>query len=265
MRLRYLFLSVLLILAWQCPAIKAQAEAGVGSVIRISGFNHLKEPVLATAFLVQASGKGPRQAWLITAAHVFRQIAGEKVELLLRRQRQGRIQAFSQAYQIRKGGQELFFVYRQFDMAAFLLELPSDCSCSLFSPSILAQEQDFLRYRAGVGSKLLVYGFPYGESYDQTGNCIVRSAIISSSPLLPATVYPDFLADFEVFAGYSGAPVLLEHDGKAIIVGMVLEEVFIEELRSQAKKVLRTRHGLGLARVLNSIHVKNFIEDLHSH
>jgi hypothetical protein len=263
MILRYLFLSVLLILSWQCREIKAQTETGVGPVVRISGVNAQKEPVFATAFLVQAAGN--RQAWLVTAAHVFRQIAGEKIELILRRQYSGRIQAFSQAYQIRKDGQNLFFADRHFDVAAFLLELPADCSCSLLSPSILAREQDFSRYRAGVGSKLLVYGFPYGEYFDQTGNCIVRSAIISSSPLLPAAIYPDFLVDFEVFAGYSGAPVLLEHEGKAIFVGMVLEEVFVEELRSQAKKVLRTRHGLGLARVLNSIHVKNFIESLHSH
>lgn len=254
-RLWCLGLTVLGLLSFSLSVL---ADTSVNAVVRISGVNSQKEPVMGTGFLIQADASKPRRAWLVSAAHLFAQISGDKIELLLRRGDK----AFSQPYQLRSNGRNLFFRDDSYDLAAFLLELPVDCSCSLLAPAMLADDEDFRRYQVDVGSRLLIYGFPYGESFDQTGNCIVRTGIISSSPLLPADRYPSFLADFEVFPGYSGAPVFSGQAGRKIIYGMVLEEVFLEELRPSGKKTKRTRHGLGLARVLLSSHIRDFIAEL---
>jgi len=43
---------------------------------------------------------------------------------------------------------------------------------------------------------------------------------------------------------------------------MVLEEVFLEELRQSGKKTSRTRRGLGLAKVLSGPLIKIFLASL---
>lgn len=233
----------------------ARSDAGkvMDSVVRISGSNSDKEPVMGSGFLVKAAL--PRQAWLISAAHFFKRLEEKKIELLLRRSSGQKVTGFSQAYNFTP--EQGLVVDKQHDLAAFLIELPQDCSCRLLSEEMFASESDFEKLE--VGNKLLIYGFPYGESFEQTGNAVVRGGIVSSFPLMPVNIYSTFLADFEVFAGYSGGPVFFEKDGRFRLAGMILEEVFLEELRPEKKTVRRTRRGLGLARVLNSLIIKEFI------
>lgn len=235
------------------------ADLVMKAVVRISGRSKTGDPVMGTGFLVQAGGSNRRRAWLVTAAHVFQQVNGDTVDLLLRRRKRERVASFEQAYQIRSGALPRFRADVGSDVAALLLELPADSDCAMLSYTMLAAENDFSSARICAGSDLMIFGFPYGESFADTGNCLIRSGLISSGPLTPVGDYPYFLADFEVFAGYSGAPVLVRARDQMLIAGMVLEEVFLEELRPGRKKTLRTSRGLGLARVINASAIRDFI------
>jgi hypothetical protein len=232
----------------------------MNSVVRISGSGSSTEPVMGTGFLVQGSSRN--QAWLVSAAHVFQMISGNKIDLLIRQKKGKGFSEKKLTFFLRAAGENLFIKHERYDLAALSLELPDNCVFSLLGVEMFADEKRFVEINAKTGSRLLVYGYPYGEAYDKTGFCIVRGGIISSFPLLPSSEYTSYLVDFEVFEGYSGSPVLFVENGYNLIVGMALEEVFLEELRPGRKRTVRRRHGLGLARVLNSALVKSFVEAL---
>lgn len=232
------------------------------SVFRISGNTSKGEPVMGTGFLVQRNSNDKRQAWLITAYHVLTMISGEKASLLIRMNSSGVYVGVADSIRIRLNANNLYHIDGKHDLAALPVELPANSDYNLLSTEMLATEKDFTRLNVGVGSRLLVYGFPYGESFQETGYCIVRNGIVSSFPLFPVSPYSSFLADFEVFEGYSGAPVIIESDRGLMLLGMALEEVFLEELRPGKSKTLRKRHGLGLAKVLNSAVIRDFVEGL---
>ncbi len=227
------------------------------SVVRVSGVDTKNEPVMGTAFLVQAND---RKAWLLSAAHFFDLVSNDRIEVQFRRSKQRQTKAFSQAYQIRVAGANQYVVHPGCDLAALLLELPSDSDSCLLAGEMVADEETMSHL--GPGQQLLVFGFPYGQAFAETGNCIIRSGIISSGPLVPASHYPWFPADFEVFAGYSGAPVFAQAGGKVKLVGMALEEMFLEELRPGRKKTMRTSRGLGLAKILHPAIIREFIVGL---
>jgi hypothetical protein len=229
----------------------------MNAVVKISGKDKNGEPVVGTGFLLE--GKVRSSAWVITAAHLLKNLQNGKFELTMRNNKRD-LRRLS--IQLNFFDNRSFVISKNYDLAAFSLMLPSKASCKLLSREMLAEERFFESDRIAVGSSLLIYGYPYGQDFAQTGYCILRKGVAASYPFWPVEDYPSFLADFEVFPGYSGAPVFVKVNGNLRLVGMVIEEVFLEELRPQKNKTIRKRHGLGLGKVLNSSIIKAFVSSL---
>ncbi|OGK06376.1 MAG: hypothetical protein A2W80_15375 [Candidatus Riflebacteria bacterium GWC2_50_8] len=243
------------------PAAANNIDAVMRSVVSISGQNSSGEPVFATAFMVAASTRNT--VWLVSSAHSFNSIAEEHACVKLRRLERNVYRPMPVQVRIRERSRALYFSHQHLDLAAIKIELPAEADCCVFSWDFIADEKQLERASAGAGTRVLIPGYPYGEACNDAGFAFARSGVISSFPLRPASIYPVFHVDFEVFAGYSGAPVISGGSGGTLMLGMVLEEVFLEELRSQkGKKQLRTRRGLGLAKVLSAPLIREFIAGL---
>lgn len=252
---------LLLCLCVGVPAASNNIDAVMRSVVALSGQSSGGETVFASAFMVEARERN--RVWLVSSAHSFASITGDFARVSLRRFERNIYRPLPFQVRIRAGGRALYFTHQNFDLAAIKIELPAEADYCVLSRDFIADEKQLKRVAAGAGTQVLIPGFPYGESCNDAGFAFARSGVISSFPLCPASIYPIFHVDFEVFAGYSGAPVIFAGSGGALLLGMVLEEVFLEELRSQkGKKQLRTRRGLGLARVLSAPLLGDFIASL---
>ena len=232
------------------------------SVMRISGTDSSGEPVCGTAFLMQGRGSSD-EAWLVTAGHLLNRMRGEQVRIGMRRQVRGVFYAGDVQIRIRDGGRPLFHHSPELDLAALKIGLPGEADCCVLARDFAADDGRLDRAGFGSGVRVLIPGYPYGEASGGAGFAFVREGVVSSFPVLPSAAQPVFYVDFEVFEGYSGAPVIFSDGSSAgLLAGMVLEEVFLEELRQSGKKTSRTRRGLGLAKVLSGPLIKIFLASL---
>ncbi len=238
-------------------------DAVVRSVIRIGGHDSSGEPVYGTGFLLQGHGSNSDQAWLVTAGHIMTSIRGEQAEIGMRRQTRGVFSPAPVLVKIRQNGTPLFHLSREYDVAALKVALPGEADCCILARDFAADDARLARSGFGSGVRVLVPGYPYGESCNEAGFAFVRGGVVSSFPVLPASSQPVFYIDFEVFEGYSGAPVIYsDGNNTGFLAGMVLEEVFLEELRTRGKKTARTRRGLGLAKILSGPLIRAFVASL---
>lgn len=250
-----LFIQVALVFV---PA-DASVDAVMRAVVSVSGRGSSGEPVFASAFLVESRSRNT--FWLVSSAHSFNRITDEYIRVNLRRCERGVYFPCPLQVRIREGSRTFYFAHTSLDLAAIKIEIPSEADCCMLSRDFIADEKQLNRLTLGAGSQVIIVGYPYGESCNEAGFAFARSGIVSSFPVRPASIYPVFFVDFEVFAGYSGAPVI-SNNGSALL-GMVMEEVFLEELRPRkGKKQLRTSRGLGLAKVLSAPLIVDFIESL---
>lgn len=247
------------------PAVFADSgfDAVLRSVMRVSGTDSSGEAVFGTAFLMQSRGGGSNQAWLVTAGHVFSGIRGEYAQITMRRQTRGIFFATPVQIKIRDGKTPLYVLNSEYDLAALKIILPGEVDCCILASGFAADDERLGRAGFGSGVRVLIPGYPYGEASSEAGFAFVRDGVVSSFPALPSSTNPVFYVDFEVFEGYSGAPVVFSDGGSSgFLAGMVIEEVFLEELRAKGKKTTRTRRGLGLAKVLSGPLIGAFLNSL---
>lgn len=238
-------------------------DAVLRSVMRISGTDSSSEAVFGTAFLMQGRGGGSNQAWLVTAGHVFNSIRGEYAQITMRRQTRGIFFATPVQVKIRDGKTPLYVLNSEYDLAALRVVLPGEADCCILANDFAIDDARLARAGFGSGVRVLIPGYPYGEATSEAGFAFVRDGVVSSFPVLPSATNPVFYVDFEVFEGYSGAPVVFSDGGSSgFLAGMVIEEVFLEELRARGKKTARTRRGLGLAKVLSGPLIRSFLNSL---
>lgn len=256
-RIKIIFLLLPLLLYSSSLESTPLSNSIMDAIVKISGRDEKGEPVVGTGFLLE--GKTRTSALLITAAHLLQSCRNGKFELTIRSKDEVSNRLSLQFNFFNKRSLTLS---KNNDLVAFSLKLPSSASYKLLSPDILARDQFFKHEQMPVGSPLLIYGYPYGQDFANTGYCILRRGVAASYPNWPVKDYPFFLADFEVFPGYSGAPVFIRTPTNLMLVGMVVEEVFLEELRPQKSKTIRRRHGLGLGKVLNAALIREFISSL---
>jgi len=234
------------------------------AVVRLKGTDRSGGAVFGTGFLVQSeSARNSNFLWLVTARHIFENCT-DNLTVGFRRRNNGVFSEFPMRLKIRENGKAAYFSHSEYDVAALKIPVSGDIDNCLFSFDFIADDKMLEKSGFGMGSSLLVVGFPYGEACNDAGFAYARLAIVSSFPVLPSSFYPIFHADFEVFAGYSGAPVILnDSSGKLCLAGMILEEVFLEEIEPIKKsKALRTRRGLGLARALSAPLIKKFLASI---
>lgn len=260
----YVFLLFYLLLTNSFALIASPFDAVMRSVFCVSGKNASGEPVFGTAFLVQENARIADSAWLLTAGHTLSHIAKDHIQLNMRRLNRGVFSSCPVLIKIRERGKPLYYVHSEHDIAAVRIALPAEADCCLLACDFIADEGMLDRFGVGAGTRIMIPGYPYGEACNEAGFSFVRNGIVSSFPMLPSKLYPVFYADFEVFAGYSGAPVICgDNSGAGFLVGMVLEEVFLEELHSRKnKKTIKNRRGLGIAKILSAPVIKSFLSML---
>ena len=233
------------------------------SVIRISGKNSRGEPVFGTGFIVGIKGRFSKryEPVLITATHVFEAIAGSKVNIGLRKKTgQGYIFA-EREIKIKLGKEPLWVTRKGYDIAAIRMNFPEKFDVVMVALESLISKKIMQNSTIGTGSTVQVLGYPYGVSSTPAGFSILRQAVISSFPLFSGNSANEFMVDFEVFQGYSGAPIIYSNNKTRYVIGMISEEVFLEEISRKGKKVKKISRGLGIAK---AIHAEEILKLLRS-
>ena len=176
----------------------------------------LEQPLLpgqrrvGTGFLVAGTCDGERPCTvLVTAAHVFRDMAKETVTVGYRTKGSDGDWAYApQPVRIRDGqGHPLWTRHPVRDVAAIEVAAPETFARAAIPASYLAPAAPAMVPALRPGDELMALGFPEGLASNDAGFPILRAGRISSYPLAPAARVPTFLLDFAVFGGNSGGPV----------------------------------------------------------
>lgn len=224
------------------------------SVFKISGIGKDNKPVIGTCFFISKRiNNGLYQPVLITAAHILKKLKGKSASIDFRFKTNSGFVSVTREIQIKSGSQ---IVWRELgDIAAIKLELPLKSDVKSLSTDFLATDKLIKKYSINSGTSVAIIGYPYGTGFGKAQFPILRNGCISSFPINSKN---DFLVDFDIFEGYSGAPVVVNQNGIDIILGMVVEEVFLEEIKpgSKTSKI----KGLGLGKVLPAALIKQLVD-----
>jgi len=214
----------------------------------------------ATAFLIdddEGPNGGPKQIYLVTAAHVFDTMQGEDATLVGREKaKEGMLGRHDIRFKIRSGGKNLWTTPPNADIAVMRFNLPDDVSVKPLSIQSLATEKQIEERKIGVGDDLRLAGFPQQNEANGAGLPIVRKASIASHPFTPIASHRIFLLDYNTFAGDSGGPIFLPatpgSDPAAsapLVIGLVTGQRTIDERTKTLfeEKLERIRLGVGIA------------------
>ena len=175
---------------------------------------------VGTMFLIGIPTKAnPEQSYIVmvTAAHVFDEIAGDDATIFLRRKgADGVYVKIPFPIKIRDKGKPLFVKHDNADVVAMYLSIPNDIAgnLELIPTNLLANDKVFEKYEIHPGDELLCLGYPFLAESNKAGFPILRSGKIASYPLIPAKTVKTFLFDFTIFEGYSGGPVYMDYNGR---------------------------------------------------
>jgi hypothetical protein len=174
---------------------------------------------------------------MISAAHVFDDIKGDKGTINFRLKREGGTYA-TVPYEIplRDQGKPLYVKHPEVDVAALYVKMPTAFKAPLVPIGLLATDEWLTRFELHPGDELFCLGYPLFASSEH-GFPILRSGKIASYPLVPAKEHKNWLFDFRIFKGNSGGPVYFvdrnrlygneRHDGETIqmLVGLVTSQL----------------------------------------
>jgi hypothetical protein len=220
-------------------------------------------------------GKG--RLVLITAAHVFNEMAGDNAILHLRRKLGENNWVHAPIpVPIRANGRPLWTKHPDADVAVIYISLPSDISLPILSTDVLVDDGTLSRYEIHPGDELECLGYPFGSASNEAGFPILRSGKIASYPLLPTAVTKTFLFDFRVFKGNSGGPVYFVQTNRiygnvfrvgetiGFVAGLVSEEKYFSQVTLGPYEQEARQVQLGLGVVIHASLIKQAIEMLPS-
>jgi hypothetical protein len=234
------------------------------------------EKSTGTAFILgkpTKEEKGRAYFVLVTAAHVFNEMKGDKAVLVLRRRSGDSFVKVPYPIQIRRGTTPLWVQHSTMDVVVMYVSLPQDIDIQLIPIGMLATDDILKEFEIHPGDRLSCLGFPLMAEANDAGFPILRSGQISSFPLVPIKSVKTFLFDFNVFEGNSGGPVYFidsnrnyaggTHIGKIqFLIGLVSEQKFAEERVESLRQSRKERYQLGLAVVIPAPFIKETIDRL---
>jgi hypothetical protein len=193
-----------------------------------------------TVFLMgKPIGDGRASYVMVTAAHVFDDIAGEQAAISFRyKDAEGKYQQAEYPVKIRDGDKPLYTKHPSVDVAALYVLMPSQFqTVKMLDIALLLKDEWMTQYEIHPGDELLCLGYPLFAGGEH-GYPILRSGKIASYPLVPQKEYKNWLFDFRVFPGNSGGPVYFvdrnrtygnaTHLGETIqfVAGLVTQQAF---------------------------------------
>ena len=193
------------------------------SVFKLSGHEKNGNPCFGTCFFIsKRTRSGQYQPILITATHVLKHMYGNTVLIDLRYKDKNGYKIIPSKIRIRNGKQIMWS--KLGDIAAIKVKLPSNIDINILSSDFLASNKQIAKYRINTGTRALVIGYPYGTGFGKAQFPILRNACLSSYPI---NFQQSFLLDFNISEGYSGAPVIIQTNNSAFIIGIITQEVFL--------------------------------------
>lgn len=212
-------------------------------------------------------GENKAKVFVVTAAHVFEAIKGDKATLVLRCWNADSEEFVRDPREIalREKGQPLWTKHPKHDVAVLELSgraleidpLPLDA---------LATEADFKRLEPGELVRCV--GFPHAAQFDPSkpGFPLVRLGCIASYPLSPLSKNPTFLVDFNTFEGDSGGPVVIERrrasskQTRLAILGVIHGQHMLDEKYELIYARGQIRKRLGLSIIINAQAIQETIQ-----
>ncbi len=225
-----------------------------------------------TAFLINRfapADEKQKELLLVTAAHAFEKMDGDKATLLLRKQHaDGEWSRAPLELTIRQGEKELWHRHPKHDVAVMTLPKSIPAETPSLPLDALADSEDWQAHPPEPGSLIRCVGFPHAAHFkpNPTGFPLTRLGCVASYPLTPFEKHPTFLVDYNIFEGDSGGPVYLETGGdgpsRLKIIGVVHGQHFIDEKYDLIYQKGQIRKRLGLAIIVNSQAILETIKTL---
>ena len=272
---KIIFLSIVLI-SFLLNAQESDIE--LNTVLMNSTFRIEGSGKTGTVFIIgKPSKKDTSKAYyvLVTANHVLDDIKTDNATIFLRKESNNNITKLPYTIKVRTNGKPLWIKHPDSDVAVMYIALPTEIKFTLIPTLFLATDSLITEYEIHPGDELLCLGFPYGAEANNFGFPILRSGKISSYPITPTKVIKSFLFDFQVFGGNSGGPVYFvglnrKYKGGInigevrFIIGLVSEELVVEEQVKSLSEISIKKHPLSLARVIPAVFIKEAIDLLPS-
>ncbi len=166
-----------------------------------------------TGFLVTGppgtEGAG-NSVWVVTAAHTWEGMPGDKCTLILRETNEVRLVRREVSLKIRSGVKPIWTKHPSLDLAVIRLDLPAGVACKPIPFQNLARTEEFRSGKIRLGAAAWVFTFPVQLEANSAGLPVLRRGYVSSLPAGEEGDERTFLVDFSTFGGDSGAPVLVE-------------------------------------------------------
>lgn len=254
--------------------IIAQDDIELNAILMNSTFRIEGSGKTGTVFIIgKPSLKDSTRAYyvLVTANHVLNDIKTDSAVLFLRKETNKKIVKMPFNIKVRNSGKPLWTKHPDSDVAAMYIALPTEVKFTLLPSFFLATDSLIREYEIHPGDELLCLGFPYGAEANDAGFPILRSGKIASYPITPTKEIKSFLFDFQVFGGNSGGPVYFIGLNRAykgsvnigevrFIMGLVSEELMVQEQVESLTEISLKKHPLSLAKVIPAIFIKETID-----
>jgi Trypsin-like peptidase domain len=196
------------------------------------------------------SSSKPNRVLLVTAAHVFDDLANERCTLVLRTLTPAKTFERKPVETVIRGPQgPLWIRHPEVDVAILPVEIPAEID---LQPYALDQIADTVFVESGkilVGNDAFIPCFPVQFEANPAGFPVLRRGSIASYPLFPIPATKTILIDYSNFKGDSGAPVVVWREGRPVVIGLI-SGMHRQTERTVTPSEERTVHsslGLGIA------------------
>lgn len=166
-----------------------------------------------TCFILTHHYQGNDIPILVTATHVLRKMRGDQIFINMRKKNTDETYTeIPTTITIREPNKNLWTEHKDVDACILPVSLPTALLPNVrIMSSILADDGHWENFEIFPGSKVLVFGYPDG----QTGLYnfpILRSGIILTYPILPAKTIKQFQIESKITQGNSGGPIFFTND-----------------------------------------------------
>jgi hypothetical protein len=211
---------------------------------------------------------------LVTAAHVFENIPGDRATLYFRtRESEGVYKKVAMELAIRADGKPRWTKHPSEDVAVLVVVPPKEADLPELAVDLLATDESLKTYGVHPGDTLACLGYPHRVEANEAGFPILRTGPIASFPLTPARANRTFLLSSNTFEGDSGGPVYLADPRRFVagkdrrqevrlILGLVTGQHFLDEEMKMVYGTTKLRHRLGLAIVVQASFIREALDRL---